>query len=158
MADSGLSSMILTIAALTVAALISATILSLSVSLSSSIFRVSDSTSEALLTEFTIIHLSKVSSSSTDLTVYVCNTGEISIHQSTINVFYDGEYALYNGSTASLNWTIGWPGQISPDTKFDPSELMKILIKLPSSETVGTGSHSVMISAKGFTNEYWFST
>ncbi len=82
----------------------------------------------------------------------------MSIHQSVINVFYDGIYVNYNGSSSAHSWTISWPGQSSPDTKLDPGELITIQINLPSSETVGTGSKSIAISVGSFTDEFWFST
>ncbi len=150
--------MILTIAAISIAALISASLLSMTVSISSSVNRASDNMAEALLTEITIIHINKTSDSSTGLLVYVYNTGEMSMHQSVINVFYDGIYVIYNGSSSDHSWSISWPGQSSPNTILDPGELITIQINLPSSQTVGTGSKSVTISVGSFTDEYWFST
>ena len=158
MADTGISSMILTIAAISIAVLITGAMFTVSVNLSENIERSSNSVTDTMLREFTIIHASNVNSSDENITIFVINTGSISIPRTSLIVLYNSEFVYFNSSDGSHYWQHFWPGQSTPNSYFDPGELLEVVVVLSEGRTFGVGSHTITMSADGYVDEIWFST
>ncbi len=155
MAGSEISSLILTIAAITLATIITVSMFAVSIGISNSIDRTSEKTSNSLLTELTIIHVGYDNSSSTQFNIFIINTGEISISVTNLVLLYDNNFIFYNNNNESQYWILSYNASTSQSNNLNPNQLFEITVF--TSASIGLESHSVVLSAGSYSTSYTFS-
>ena len=118
-----------------------------------------ESLADQINTDLEVINIGNSSTGDDYLYVFVKNTGEQSIPSfQYVDVYLDGEFFVYLSTDLDTDrWNATLLSDYDADTYWGPLETIKITLNFSSGQTLGAGSHRLIISLSGDVDEYRFS-